>query len=101
MSARAGDPQRVSEILDDLIEQSGWQDRLNLGRLKMAWPSIVGQQISSHCTPVRLTNGVLSIKAEAGVWAAELTMLSKRLRALADDWLGGTVVTEVKVWADR
>ena len=91
----------MRQVVQRMIDRGGWNDKLALGRLKSGWPVVVGLQISSHCEPVKLADGVLLIKAESGVWASELALQRTRLRALTDDWLGGGIISEVKVWAGR
>lgn len=96
---RDRDPVPVGRVLGEMVEARGWRDRLAIGRLRAAWPRVVGEQIAAHSKPYRLDGGVLSIRADAGPWAAELALLASRLAAQADAFLGGGLVTEARVSA--
>jgi hypothetical protein len=69
------------------------------GRLKDAWLEVVGPQVAARSAPVGLARGVLSIRADGGAWASELTLLARSIVEKADAFLGGGAVREVRVSA--
>jgi predicted nucleic acid-binding Zn ribbon protein len=75
----------------------GWGERLTLGRLRNQWPAVVGASVAARSEPVKLAAGVLTIRAESGAWATELTLLAKQLLARMGDQLGAGVVRDVRV----
>lgn len=95
------EPRKVGEVLGGMIQAGGWRDRIAGGRLRAAWPEIVGAGVASHSEPVRIINRCLLIRAESGAWATELALLAPSLATAADAWLGGGLVDEVKVVAGR
>lgn len=94
---RERDPVRVGALLGRMVQREGWRPRLALGRLRDGWSEAVGAQIAANSYPGKLTDGVLLVFAESGPWATELALLAPRLAAKADAFLGGGLVTEVKV----
>ena len=70
-----------------------------LGRLREAWPSIVGDQVAARSEPVSLVRGALTVRAEGGAWAAELTLLGGSVAAAANRFLGEGCVRSVRVAA--
>jgi len=97
--AREQDPAPVSAVLDHLIGERGWRAHLALGRLKAAWPEVVGSQIAARSEPIKLENGRLTIRVEGGAWAAELALLGPCLATSVARFLGHDLVQEVAIIA--
>lgn len=96
-SQPAREPRRLGELLEKLSAGRGWGERLALGRLRARWAEIAGETVAARSEPVRLSAGVLTIRAEAGAWATELSLLSASVAGRADAALGGGFVREVRV----
>lgn len=93
------DPVRVGAVIGRMVQREGWRPRLALGRLRANWAEAVGPQIAANSFPAKLSDGQLLVFAESGAWATELALLAPRLAAKADAFLGGGLVSEVKVVA--
>lgn len=93
------DPTPVSEVVDQLVSERGWHERMALGRLKARWAEVVGEQVAARSEPVRLEGGRLTIRVEGGAWAAELALLGSTLATSAALFLGAGRVREVAVVA--
>ncbi len=61
------------------------------------WPSVVGQQIAEHASPIALNEGVLSVAAESTAWATQLRMMQAQLLAKIAAAVGNGVVTSLKI----
>ena len=61
-----------------------------LAGIQAAWEEAVGAQVARHCEPVSERAGVLTVRCESGVWAAELSMMSARLVASLNEARPGT-----------
>jgi predicted nucleic acid-binding Zn ribbon protein len=87
----------MSEALQDLVIERGWEKNLALGRLRAQWTSVVGAQVAARSEPIKLEKGRLTIRVEAGAWAAELALLGHSLAETAAAFLGHDLVHEVAV----
>ena len=85
------DPRPVSELLNALVGRRGWAERMAVGTLRSSWVDAVGPLVAEHSVPVALNGGVLTVRAEGGAWAAELTLLAPALATKVDDFLGPDV----------
>ncbi len=94
-------PTRVPSVLGDVLrglaERRGWTERLRGAAVFGHWPEIVGPELSRRCQPVRLVGGVLVIRAESTVWAAEIAYLVGDIVARANHLMGPGLVREVRV----
>ncbi len=96
-----GDPQPLGDLLHSLVSKRGWDERMRFGRLRDEWAAVVGPEVAARSTPVALSAGVLSIKADGAAWASELTLLARSIVEKVDSYLGGGVVQEVRVSAGQ
>ena len=60
----------LSDCLDEL--QNSWREEGNLATLWKEWNSIAGNQLASHCQPLNLYRGVLTIGASHPKWRQAL-----------------------------
>ena len=68
----ATDPTLISDVLSDLIEERDWHLGIAEGTLFTTWKEIVGEDISSHTTPLSLLEGALLIQCSSTAWATQL-----------------------------
>lgn len=54
--------------------------RSEIGRLRAAWPEVVGEDVARQAVIVRLSRaGVVAVACASGAWAQELSLRSERL----------------------
>ena len=53
--------------------------RTLLAEVQDGWEAAAGPEIARHCAPTSEKAGVVTIRCDSGVWAAELTMMSRQL----------------------
>lgn len=93
------EPARIGDLLRRLVSARGWEERVGAGSLRANWAAVVGEQVAARSEPVRLQDGVLTLFAESGAWATELTLLAPSIAQKADAYLGGDRVREVRILA--
>ena len=69
------DPQPLGAVLNQYIDDQGWEAPLAAARVFAEWPQLVGDDIAKHCAPVTLHDGELRISAESTAWATQLRLL--------------------------
>jgi predicted nucleic acid-binding Zn ribbon protein len=68
-----------------------------LADVQEEWEAIAGAEIARHSVPVAERAGVVTVRCEAGVWAAELSMMSPALLARLNEKRGsGSQVRELR-----
>ena len=91
------DPQLLSQALDDLLSERGWQDDSAIAQLMTRWEQIVGSDLASHVTPVSFDDGALALQAESTTWATQVRLLLPDLQHVIDAEVGAGVVTSIRV----
>ena len=59
------DPQPLGAVLDRLVKARGWQKPAAEATVFGSWEKVVGADIASHCRPVKLEGGELTVEAES------------------------------------
>ena len=91
------DPQPFGAILGRLVKTRGWQKPAAEARVFGSWDVVVGADVASHCRPVRLEDGELTVEAESTAWATQLRMLSGKLLAQIARAVGHNVVVRLNI----
>lgn len=91
------DPQPLSKLVDRVAGQRQWKESLTGGTVFARWGELVGEDIATHATPVQLSGGELTVRAESTAWATQLRLLQRQLLARLAGKLGDGVVTKIKV----
>lgn len=90
-------PTLLGDLLQGVVQRRGWRERLRGAAVFAHWEELVGPELSRRCEPVRLVGGLLVVRAESTVWAAEVAYLVGQIVARAADVLGQGLVQDVRV----
>ena len=91
------DPEKLSNILSDLVSTRDWKKGIAEGTLFTKWREIVGNEIADHCEPITLFEGRLTIKAESTSWATQLRLITPDLLKNIRSRSEGALVDELTV----
>lgn len=91
------DPQSLGSAANSIARSRGWTPRVAEGSVFGQWPTVVGEQIAEHASPVSLRDGVLHIAAESTAWATQLRMVQSQILAKIAAAVGDGVVTSVRI----
>lgn len=91
------DPQPIGSVLARLVKARGWQRPAAEATVFGTWEKLVGPEVASHCRPVRLDNGELTVEAESTAWATQLRLLAGRLLGRIGSGVGPNVVTKLHI----
>ena len=67
-----------------------------LARIQEVWAAAAGPAIASAASPVSEREGVLTVRCEAAVWAAELDLLGEQIVSRVNELLGTSAVREMR-----
>ena len=95
--SKKDDPEKLSNILSDLVTTRDWKKGIAEGTLFTKWREIVGNEIADHCEPITLFEGRLTIKAESTSWATQLRLITPDLLKNIRSRSEGALVDELTV----
>lgn len=96
-----GGPQPLGDLLDQLLADRRWKERMRSAALFARWEEVVGADLARHCQPVRLVGGVLVVSASSPSWATQLQYLTATLKLQVNKALGEPLVERVEIRVDR
>jgi len=91
------DPQLISEVLKNLIQDREWQSGIAEGNLFANWENIVGAEIAEHTEPIAILEGVLTIRTSSTAWATQLNLMSNDVLASLQASAPGALVERLSI----
>jgi predicted nucleic acid-binding Zn ribbon protein len=91
------DPALFGDVLSRLVKSRGWEQPAAEGAVFGAWDRVVGADIASHCKPIKLAEGELTVEAESTAWATQLRLLAGKLIKQIASEVGPNVVTKLHI----
>jgi predicted nucleic acid-binding Zn ribbon protein len=92
-----GEPQKISNILSELIENRDWQKGIAEGNLFTDWRDIVGAEIADHSSPITLYEGKLTIQTSSTAWSTQLRLMNDHILRKIQQSAPGAVVEELNI----
>lgn len=91
------DPQLISDVLKNLIQDREWQSGIAEGSLFANWEKLVGAEIAEHTEPIAILDGVLTIKTSSTAWATQLNLISNDVLASLQASAPGALVEKLSI----
>jgi predicted nucleic acid-binding Zn ribbon protein len=91
------DPQLISDVLNNLIQDREWQSGIAEGNLFANWASIVGAEIAEHTEPIAILEGVLTIRTSSTAWSTQLNLISNDVLASLQASAPGALVEKLSI----
>jgi predicted nucleic acid-binding Zn ribbon protein len=86
------DPQLLSDVLTNLVEERDWKTGVAEGTLFTQWSTIVGADIAQHASPVSINENVITIQTTSTAWATQLTIVQNEiLKTIQNNPFGATI----------
>ena len=92
-----GDPQKISSILNEIVEAREWRKGIAEGNLFSEWRSIVGNEIADHSTPITMYEGRLTIQTTSTAWSTQLRLMEGDLLRTIQKSAPGAVVESLSI----
>ncbi len=92
-----GEPQKINNILNELIESRDWRKGIAEGNLFSDWREIVGEEIADHSTPITLYEGKLTIQTSSTAWSTQLRLMNDELLRKIRQSAPGAVVDSLNI----
>ncbi len=95
------DPQLVGDVLNQVVQERGWQRRISLSTVLRRWPELVGEANAEHSRPVHYDDGVLVVDCDSTAWATAMRYAASQLVAKLNAALGERTVLRVEFRGPR
>jgi predicted nucleic acid-binding Zn ribbon protein len=92
-----GDPEKIGNILSELIDTRDWRKGIAEGNLFSDWREIVGADIADHSTPITLFEGKLTVQTSSTAWSTQLRLMNRELLNKIRQSAPGALVDELVI----
>jgi hypothetical protein len=86
---------RVGNLISDLLEKRGLEDKVREYRTWQIWDETVGPQIAARARPVRIRDAVLEIRVDQPIWMQQLQLMKPKILARLNERLGGNLLKDI------
>lgn len=92
----ARDPKPFGALAAQWVKRSGSAEDLARATVLARWAEIVGADLASHCTPMALIDGQLTVQAESTAWATQIRLLAPTILEKVVAAVGPNVVRRIR-----
>ncbi|MFP3869678.1 MAG: DciA family protein [Syntrophobacteria bacterium] len=89
-------PEHIATVVNKLLADPEWQERLKAALPLLRWQEVVGIQIAREAQPESFRNGILQVKVENPVWLSHLRFLGEELRHRLNSCLAFAEIKEIR-----
>ena len=89
-------PEHIGSILEQLLRNPEWKDKLQACLPLLRWQEIVGDKIARQSQPESLNNGVLQVRVANSAWLHHLRFLERDLRHKLNKELPSLEINELR-----
>ncbi|MEJ2431529.1 MAG: DciA family protein [Deltaproteobacteria bacterium] len=89
-------PEHIGSILEQLLSNPEWKDKVQACLPLLRWQEIVGAKIARQSQPESLNNGVLQVRVANSAWLHHLRFLEGELRQKLNEELPSLKIKELR-----
>lgn len=88
-------PQPLGEVLQEVIQELGLQEKIDEARVVETWTSVAGPDVNGVTEAAWMDGATLYVKVNSAAWRQELHMNRRRWRERLNGELGSDLVDEI------
>ena len=88
--------EELGSVINKIVSDSDIGKKIKKFNIFNHWPDIVGSDIGNKTKPEKLLRQTLYISVTSSTWANELSLMSGQLIKKINDFVGETVVKELR-----
>ena len=88
-------PQPLGDVLEEVIEQLGLQDKMDEARVIETWAAVAGPDVNGVTDSVWMDGATLYVKITSATWRQELHMNRRQWRTRLNEELDAELVDEI------
>lgn len=88
----------LGEALEAFLENNGLKEKALVQRAISEWTVIVGEAVAAQTGRIWFANGIFYVEIRHPAWRQELQMGKSRIKDLINQYLGASLVQEVRIF---
>jgi len=94
---RLREPQRVSELVPQVLDEVGLGAASSAVRLLRVWDAALGEAFARHCRPDGIRNGVLYARVRDSGWMQRIQLEKPRILARIEEAVGEPLAQDLRL----
>lgn len=95
--AQRDEPSLLADLLGQVVDDQGWDERLSAQRVFTDWAGIVGPEVAQHSEVISFDDGEVEVRTDSTAWATQLRLLAPRIVAKLNELMGDGSVLRIVV----
>lgn len=95
--AARDEPSSLADLLGEVVNDQGWDERLAAQRVFTDWAGIVGPEVAQHSEVIAFDDGEVEVRTDSTAWATQLRLLAPRIVAKLNELMGDGSVLRIVV----
>ncbi len=95
--ATRDEPSLLADLLGEVVNDQGWDERLAAQRVFTDWAGIVGPEVAQHSEVIAFDDGEVEVRTDSTAWATQLRLLAPRIVAKLNELMGDGSVLRIIV----
>ena len=95
--AARDEPSPLADLLGEVVNDQGWDERLAAQRVFTDWAGIVGPEVAQHSEVIAFDDGEVEVRTDSTAWATQLRLLAPRIVAKLNELMGDGSVLRIVV----
>ena len=91
------EPSLLADLLGEVVNDQGWDERLAAQRVFTDWAGIVGPEVAQHSEVIAFDDGEVEVRTDSTAWATQLRLLAPRIVAKLNELMGDGSVLRIIV----
>ena len=97
MTNKESNAKSLKTLINQIIQQNGWEEEILLDKIQRSWSEVVGEIIAKHTKVKKLMDKKLYIQVESSVWGSELLIRKEQIISSINTYLKEEKVKEIVV----
>lgn len=93
---RPSHPQKVSELVPEVLNELGLGDTSNAVGLLRVWDSVLGERFAPHCRPDGIRHGVIYARVRDSGWMQRIQLEKSNILARLEEAMGEPIARDLR-----
>ncbi|MCK5032098.1 MAG: DUF721 domain-containing protein [Calditrichia bacterium] len=88
--------QNIQKVLNKVLKNYSLENQVKKEQLFNNWDKIIGKELAEKCSPIKIENNILFLKAKNSVWRNELKLRQNDLLNIIHENTGNKLIMNIR-----
>jgi flagellar motor protein MotB len=97
LTMRKSNTRKISEIIDEFLQNSGLKHKLNKSRAINHWEELMGKAVAKRTTSIYIKNKTLFVSFNSSVVKNEIMMMRQQIADALNKYAGEIIIEKIVI----